>query len=91
MTVTARIWIVIVSSPVTPALAQLLYIPHGSLVIVKAAPPSGASAWRCISCMPHLLQPSPLTICGWGAVVVARHNPSWKIGEVVDVNLNQQT
>ena len=69
------------------ALPPLPEIPRGSLVIVEGRAP----IWRYGMAL-HLLHASPAAAIAFydprlGAVVVASHNPQWKVGQVVDVTL----
>lgn len=81
-----------VSSPITPAepLPPLPDIPRGSLVIVEGRAP----IWRYGMAL-HLLHGSPAAAIAFydprlGAVIVASHNPSFTIGQVIDVTIPKE-
>lgn len=81
-----------VLSPITPAepLPPLPEIPRGSLVIVEGRAP----VWRYGMAL-HLLHGSPAAAIAFydprlGAVIVASHNPSFTIGQVVDVTIPKE-
>jgi CRISPR-associated protein Csx3 len=77
-----------VPSSITPSepLPPLPAIPRGSLVIVEGRAP----IWRYGMAL-HLLHGSPAAAIAFydprlGAVVVASHSSSWKVGDVIDIN-----
>lgn len=83
------IYSIAVSSPITPSepLPPLPEIPRGSLVIVEGRAPT----WRYGMAL-HLLHGSPAAAIAFydprlGAVVVASHSPSWKVGDIIDINI----
>jgi CRISPR-associated protein Csx3 len=85
------IYSIAVSSPITPTepLPPLPAIPRGSLVIVEGRAP----IWRYGMAL-HLLHGSPAAAVAFydprlGAVVVATHSREWKVGQVVDMVLEQ--
>jgi len=78
-----------VPAPITPAepMPPLPEIPRGSLVIVEGRAP----IWRYGMAL-HLLHGSPAAAIAFydprlGAVVVASHNQSFTIGQVIDVTI----
>lgn len=88
---TSVIYSIAVSSPITPTepLPPLPAIPRGSLVIVEGRAP----IWRYGMAL-HLLHGSPAAAVAFydprlGAVVVATHSREWKVGQVVDMVLEQ--
>lgn len=81
-----------VQAPITPAepLPALPAIPRGSLVVVEGQAP----IWRYGMAL-HALHGSPAAAIAFydprlGAVVVATHNPKWRVGQVVDVTLTMK-
>ena len=81
-----------VDHPITPnePLPPLPDIPRGSLVIVEGRAP----VWRYGMAL-HLLHGSPAAVIAFydprlGAVIVASHNPSFTIGQVVDVTIPEE-
>lgn len=83
------VYSIAISSPITPTepLPPLPEIPRCSLVIVEGRAP----IWRYGMAL-HLLHGSPAAAIAFydprlGAVVVASHNPSFTIGQVIDVTI----
>jgi len=81
-----------VDNPITPnePLPPLPDIPRGSLLVVEGRAP----IWRYGMAL-HLLHSSPAAAIAFydprlGAVVVASHNPSFTIGQVVDVTIPEE-
>jgi CRISPR-associated protein Csx3 len=86
------IYSIAVSLPITPAepLPPLPEIPRGSLVIVEGRAP----IWRYGIAL-HKLHGSPAAAIAFydprlGAVVVASHNPSFALGQVIDVTIPEE-
>lgn len=78
-----------VDAPITPAdpLPELPEIARGSVVIIEGRAP----IWRYGMAL-HLLHGSPAAAVAFydprlGAVVVASHNPSYREGQVLDIEL----
>jgi CRISPR-associated protein Csx3 len=83
------IYRIAVPSPITPVepLPPLPDIPRGSLVIVEGRAP----IWRYGMAL-HKLHSSPAAAIAFydprlGAVIVASHNPSFTLGQVIDVTI----
>ena len=81
-----------VDHPITPnePLPPLPDIPRGSLLVVKGRAP----IWRYGMAL-HLLHGSPAAAIAFydprlGAVIVASHNPSFTIGQVVEVTIPEK-
>jgi len=81
-----------VSKPITPSepLPPLPEIPRGSLVVVEGRAP----IWRYGMAL-HRLHGSPAGAIAFydpkiGAVVVATHNPSWFVGQIVEVAISSE-
>ena len=81
-----------VDKPITPnePLPPLPDIPRGSLLVVEGRAP----IWRYGMAL-HLLHGSPAAAVAFydprlGAVIVASHNPSFTIGQVVDVTIPEE-
>ncbi|VVB64415.1 CRISPR-associated protein (Cas_csx3) [uncultured archaeon] len=75
--------------PIEP-LPPLPNIPRGSLLVVEGRAP----IWRYGMAL-HLLHGSPAAAIAFydprlGAVIVASHNPSFTIGQVVDVTIPEE-
>ncbi|NMC20938.1 MAG: CRISPR-associated protein Csx3 [Thermogutta sp.] len=78
-----------VSQPITPAepLPPLPQIPRGALVVIEGRAP----IWRYGMAF-HLLHGSPAGAIAvfdprLGAVVIASHNPSWREGQVIEMDI----
>ena len=83
------IYSIAIKLPITPAepLPNLPDIPRGSLVIVEGRAPT----WRYGMAL-HKLHSSPAAAIAFydprlGAVIVASHNPSFTLGQIIDVTI----
>jgi CRISPR-associated protein Csx3 len=86
------IYSIAVTAPITPEepLPPIPDIPRSSLVIVEGRAP----IWRYGMAL-HKLHSSPAAAIAFydprlGAVVVASHNPSFTLGQVIDVSVPEE-
>jgi CRISPR-associated protein Csx3 len=81
-----------VDNPITPnePLPPLPDIPRGSLLVVEGRAP----IWRYGMAL-HKLHSSPAAAIAFydprlGAVIVASHNPSFTLGQIIDVTIPEE-